>query len=401
MPASLSEMVLGWEADFELLRFESHPEHYVRTFRAWGLAFRERIDEARALAGPDAARTFARYFAAGEVFFRRREHSLYRVILKKRPRPKRWARLPWPGDFDRAAPPGDAARGASAAAVRTHYDVSNDFYRLWLGPTMIYTSGLWASPNDDPDDLDAAVDRKIDFFARELRLPAGAAVLDVGCGWGHNLQHLVEHHGVAHGLGLTLSEAQRDFAAAHPVPGREVRLEDWADHRPGRRYDAITIHGAFEHFARDGWTSAQRVAAYRDFFARCFEWLAEDGRVGLETIAHDAAPDHPGPDGRGPLGDAVLGLYPESVCPQLAEIVLGFEPWFEVELLRSDAADFARTCRLWLLALRAQRAAAQALVGAETLRRFERYLIASELQFRSGAITNYRFVLHRRPKRRW
>ena len=403
MPASLSEMVLGWETDFELQRFEAHPDHYVRTFRAWGLAFRDRLAEAQALAGADTARTFARYFAAGEIFFRRREHSLYRVILKKRPRPKRWARLPWPSEVDAPgagqAPVREA--GASPAAVRRHYDVSNDFYRLWLGPTIMYTSGLWSSPGDDPADLDAAVERKIDFFARRLLPSPGAAVLDVGCGWGHNLRRLVEVHGAAHAVGLTLSAAQRDFAEAHPVPRREVRLEDWADHRPQRRCDAITIHGAFEHFARDGWTSAQRVQAYRRFFGRCFDWLADDGRVGLETIAHDAAPDHPGAQGRGPLGDAVLDLYPESVCPQLGEIVLGFEPWFEVELLRSDAADFARTCRLWLLRLIEHRATAEALVGADTVRRFRQYLVASEVQFRSGAITNYRFVLHRRPKLRW
>ena len=65
------------------------------------------------------------------------------------------------------------------------------------------------------------------------------------------------------------------------------------------------------------------------------------------------------------------------------------------------AARVAATCRLWLLALRENAAAAEALVGAETARRFRRYLVASEVQFRSGAITNYRFVLHRRPKLRW
>ena len=412
MPASLSELVLGWETDFEVLRFEDHHDHYVRTFRAWGLAMREHLDRAQTLAGAPTARTFARYFAAGEIFFRRREHSLYRVILKKRPQPKRWERLPWPSDVDapagaqaaEAAPPPDAGRtppGASAAALRYHYDVSNDFYRLWLGPTMMYTSGLWTAANDDPTDLGESLDRKIDFFAGHLIRSRGAAVLDVGCGWGYHLKRLVERHDAAEAVGLTLSAAQHSLSTAQPVPGRQVLLEDWADHRPTSAYDAITIFGAFEHFARDGSTSAQRVHAYRHFFGRCFEWLGDGGRVGLETIAHDGAPDHPGPQGRGPLGDAVLGLYPESVCPQLCEIVLGFEPYFEVEVLRSDAADFARTFRLWLLALLNQRTQAEALVGAETVRRFRSYLVASEMQFRTGVITNYRFVLHRRPKLRW
>ena len=105
--------------------------------------------------------------------------------------------------------------------------------------------------------------------------------------------------------------------------------------------------------------------------------------------------------GRGPLGNAVLELYPESLCPHLCELVLGFEPWFEIALLRSDAADFARTVRAWLLGLREHEAAARTLVGADMTGRFRRYLISSEMQFRTGAITNYRVVLHRRPKLRW
>ncbi|MFL6660592.1 MAG: class I SAM-dependent methyltransferase, partial [Rhizobacter sp.] len=187
----------------------------------------------------------------------------------------------------------------------------------------------------------------------------------------------------------------------HGGGGSEIRLESWIDHQPRRRYDAIVSYGAFEHFARDGTSGVQRVQAYRSFFAHCFEWLADDGRLGLETIAHDGAPDTAAPRGRGPLGDTVLELFPESICPHLSEIVLGFEPYFEVEVLRSNAADFARTFRHWLLALRENEAAANALVGVETTRRFRRYLVASEMQFRAGALTNYRIVLHRRPKLRW
>jgi cyclopropane fatty-acyl-phospholipid synthase-like methyltransferase len=81
--------------------------------------------------------------------------------------------------------------------------------------------------------------------------------------------------------------------------------------------------------------------------------------------------------------------------------VLGFEPWFEIAVLRADAADFARTFRAWLLALREHDAAARTLVGADMAGRFRRYLVSSEMQFRTGAITNYRVVLHRRPKLRW
>src|SRR5262249_61174727 len=81
MPASLSELVLGWETHFELEEFLDHASHYQRTFRAWTLAYREQEALARALVGSEACRTSARYFAAGEAAFRLREHCRYRVIL--------------------------------------------------------------------------------------------------------------------------------------------------------------------------------------------------------------------------------------------------------------------------------------------------------------------------------
>ncbi len=399
MPASLGEMVLGWETHFRLSSFLDSSADYVRTFRSWALAHRRNRAEAERQVGPEVARRFDRYFAAGEVCFRLREHALYRVILTRRPRPKRWAVLVRPSDVP--SPSADPrttspAPGASPGAVRAHYDLSTDFYAAWLGPTMMYTSGLWTA--GDPPDLEPALERKNDSFARWVHAGPGTRVLDVGCGWGGTLRRLLQHHGVSTGVGLTLSEAQHHHVLARPLPGLDVRLESWTEHQPAQRYDAITSFGAFEHFARDGTTGPERIAGYRSFFARCHEWLAPGGRLGLETIAHDDAPDSATPRGRGPLGDSVLALYPESICPHLSEVVLGFEPWFEVEVLRTDAADFARTCRSWLVRLRDNEAVATAATDARTVRNFRRYLAASEWQFRDGTLTNCRLVLHRRSR---
>ncbi len=393
MSPALSELALGWETSFQLDTFGDHTSHYRRTFRAWSLAYRERRDEALQLVGADTARIFERYFAAGEACFRLREQALFRATLTRRPEPKVWAtppRLPADESEPRARP-----GGASPAAVQSHYDVSDDFYALWLGPTMMYSSGLWPQTGGD---LDTAALAKIDYFAGLVVPRPGARFLDIGCGWGGTLGRTVARHGVADGTGLTLSEAQRAYVEALALPGVRVRLESWVDHRPATPYDAMTSFGAFEHFAPDGSSSAERVDIYREFFGRCFDWLVPGGRLGLETIAHDQAPDTSHILGRGPLGDSVLEVFPESICPQLCEVVLGFEPYFEVEVLRSDAADFARTCRAWMLGLRAARARAEELVGADTVRRFHRYLVASEVQFRTGVITNYRLVLHRRER---
>jgi len=384
MPASLSELAVAWEPHFRLDDFLEHSDHYRRTFRAWMLRARAATERAEGLIGAAATRTFLQYFAAGELFFRLREHALYRVILSRRPAAKVWT-SPVPLGTDVPAPA--AAPAASPAAVRAHYDVSNEFYRLWLGPTMAYSSGLWTGE----ESLEEAQLAKLDFFARRVAPGPGARVLDVGCGWGANLRRLVQVHGAAEAVGLTLSEAQREYAG-----DVDVRLEGWQEHVAEAPYDAITSYGAFEHFAADGSTSAQRGVAYRAFFERCFEWLVEDGRLGLETIAHDDAPDTSAPLGRGPLGAFVLQLFPESLCPHLGEVVLGFEPWFEVEVLRAAGADFAHTFRAWTLRLREREAEAAAIVDAETVRRFRRYLASSEAQFRLRILTNYRLVLRRR-----
>jgi len=397
MPASLSELVLGWETHFELDEFHDHPDHYRRTFRAWTLAYREQEALARALVGPESCRNYARYFAVGEAVFRLREHSLYRVILTKRPEPKTWAVTVRPSAIS-ASPDRGASAGASASAVRAHYDLSNSFYALWLGPSMMYSSAMWER-GESQADLEWAQQRKVDFFASRLRpsAPGPWRALDVGCGWGWNLRRLTGERWGASATGLTLSQAQADYLAEHPIPGTDVRVEDWNDHEPSEAYDAIFSFGAFEHFARDGTTGLQRIAIYRRFFRSCMEWLTPGGRLALETIAHDGAPDTDAPLGRGPLGDFVLSLYPESLCPHLSEIVLGFEPFFEIETLRSDSVDFARTCRAWLAALREHESEAEAEVGEQVVRQFRRYLAASEIQFRTRIVTNYRMVMHRRP----
>src|SRR5688572_16594443 len=89
--------------------------------------------------------------------------------------------------------------GATRAAIQHHYDVSNDFYRLWLDRNMLYSCALW----EEGDDLDQAQVRKMDYLIEAARAAGQERVLDVGCGWGAVLRRLVSVHGVKHARGLT------------------------------------------------------------------------------------------------------------------------------------------------------------------------------------------------------
>src|SRR5207245_3938723 len=100
-------------------------------------------------------------------------------------------------------------------AVTLHYDISNDFYRLWLDRRMVYSCAYFRSPDDD---LDCAQEQKLDYICRKLRLRPGQRLLDIGCGWGALVLYAAKHFGV-HAEGITSSEPQLDGAASgFPMP---------------------------------------------------------------------------------------------------------------------------------------------------------------------------------------
>ena len=156
--------------------------------------------------------------------------------------------------------------GARPAAIRHHYDVGNEFWRIWLDPTMSYSCAMWEDPDDD---LERAQRRKLDFHVDQARAAGAARVLDVGCGWGAMLMHLVGSHGVKHAVGLTLSDAQAEYLRAIAPGNVEVLVRSWSDYEPTEPFDAIISVGAFEHFARQGLSPEEQIEAYRRFFRSC------------------------------------------------------------------------------------------------------------------------------------
>jgi cyclopropane-fatty-acyl-phospholipid synthase len=267
------------------------------------------------------------------------------------------------------------AGGASAAAIQAHYDISNDFYALWLDPTMAYSCALWEAG----DTLEQAQRRKLDFHLMQAQATGKSNLLDVGCGWGSLLHRAVTEHNVRNAVGLTLSQAQLDWASDSKRDSVSVLLESWEDHQPSAPYDAIVSIGAFEHFAKAGISKVAKAEAYRNFFRWCHENSTADCDLSLQTIVYENYDEkNPNP--------FVEEIFPESELPRVSEIFAACEGLFEVVALRNDRAHYAKTLQCWYSSLRKNRGAAIAVVGEAVYRKYEKYLGVFVVGFHVGTV---------------
>ena len=278
--------------------------------------------------------------------------------------------------------------GAGSGAIRHHYDVGNDFWQVWLDPTMSYSCAMWVDPADD---LETAQRRKLDFHAGQASAAGAARVLDIGCGWGAQLMHLVGSQDVKHAVGLTLSDAQAEYLRALAPSNVEVLVRSWSDYEPTEPFDAVISVGAFEHFARQGLSAEEQVEACRRFFGACRNWLKPGGRLSLQTIAYGDIPRDR------PLRDRFIvdEIFPESELPRLADIARAAEMELEIERVRNDRDDYVKTLRAWLGRIKERRDDAIAASSEETVARYERYLRMFAYSMELGAFTLLRLTMRR------
>jgi cyclopropane-fatty-acyl-phospholipid synthase len=285
--------------------------------------------------------------------------------------------------------------------IESHYDISNDFYALWLDDSMTYSAALWGAAEPDGAGLAAAQRAKYDHHLSLAGAPDQGGsdqddfrLLDIGCGWGGLLRHAVDTRRVTEATGLTLSRAQYGYITARPRLDVNVIVESWENHRPSRPYDAIVSIGAFEHFVTADTPQQQRVSAYETYFQRCHELLRPGASMSLQTIAHDGIVAAQGPVGAFVTGD----IFPSSTLPRLSEIAAACDPYFSIQRLTSHADDYAKTLSVWSARLSASRAEAEELVGPGEYRRYRVYLRACESTFQRGAATLYRIGFRRRDE---
>lgn len=284
------------------------------------------------------------------------------------------------------------------AAIRHHYEVSNDFYHLVLGPSMMYSGGYWKDGEDLSDALDVAQERKLDTFVEIAGATGAARVLDIGSGWGTMLNRLTTVHNVERAVGLTLSRTQADYAAAFGNPKIEVRVESWKDHQTDELYDAAFCINALEHFVLASLAPRERTKQFRTFFSHCHALLRSGGRLVLHTMTVENPPLNR------KIIDDLKFLQREEFegcyIPHLHDLATAMEGLFEVTEIRNERESFSRACRVWLEHLAERRDEAVAMEGEAVVARFERYLDIFAYALEDQIFNNFRMTLTRRGTRR-
>jgi len=275
------------------------------------------------------------------------------------------------------------SKSRDAAAIRHHYDVSNDFYRIVLGETMTYSCAYFRTDDLSLDDAQAA---KYELICRKLDLRPGMRLLDVGCGWGGMVLHAAQHHGVS-AVGITLSPAQQERArkrvALAGLEDRiEVRVQDYRDIDDGP-FDAISSIGMFEHVG---------LEMLKEYFTKLLSLLRPKGRLLNHAIAR---PDGEGGFDRGSFIDHYV--FPDGELHEVGRVIAAMEDLgFEVRDVHSLREHYAKTLRAWVDNLRESWDECVALAGEGRARVWLLYMAASALNFEAGR-TNIHQVLAVKP----
>jgi cyclopropane-fatty-acyl-phospholipid synthase len=270
-------------------------------------------------------------------------------------------------------------------AIHFHYDVSNEFYALWLDRAMVYSCAYFESADVD---LDTAQEAKLDHVCRKLHLQPGDQFLDIGCGWGALVMHAAKHYGVR-ATGVTLSErqltlARQRIAAAGLGHRVRVELQDYRDLPGDSVYDKIASVGMFEHVG---------IANLPVYFSTVRRLLKPHGLFLNHGITHDS-------DGwRRNMSTEFINRYvfPDGQLDSVSNVQRVMEAaGFEVADVEALRPHYQRTLRHWVARLERNRAQALQFANETTYRVWRLYMTACALEFESGRIGIYQILAGRR-----
>jgi len=325
----------------------------------------------RLLVDPDFQ--FGELYAAGRLRVEGDLVGMLRLAFASPRRASRAAALLDAVSWLRRHDPRSARRNA-----QHHYDLGNDFYKLWLDERMVYTCAYFPSPKDSLEDAQVA---KLEHVCRKLALRRDELVFEAGAGWGALALHMARHHGVrvrAWNVSREQVAYARERAEKEGLASRVEFVED--DYRAIHgRCDAFVSVGMLEHVGRE---------CYRELGAVVDRVLARDGRGLVHTIGRP----RPQRLNRWTEQRVFPGAYP----PTLREMMDIFEPnGFTVLDVENLRRHYALTARHWLARYRAAWPRIEAMVGAERARTYELYLAGTVAAFEAETIDLFQAVFTR------
>jgi len=264
------------------------------------------------------------------------------------------------------------SKSRDADVIHYHYDVSNDFYKLWLDRNMVYSCGYFKT---GAEDIDTAQEQKLDHICRKLHLQPGEKLLDIGCGWGGLLSWAATHYGIQ-GVGVTLSEQQFTYAKERMereglADRVEIRLQDYRDIPERDYFDKVSSVGMFEHVGR---------AKLGEYFGVINRVLKEGGWVMNHGITASQQDDEDGHHSGSDFMDKYV--FPDGEIPHLWRLVLEMAGQdlevLDVENLRPH---YAQTLIHWVQRLEAHKDEAVAMVGDKRYRIWAIYMAGCAYAF--------------------
>ena len=273
------------------------------------------------------------------------------------------------------------SRRRDKKAIGHHYDVSNEFYRMVLGPSLTYSCAVFQDPSDT---LEQAQANKYELICRKLGLQPGMRLLDVGCGWGGMAIHAAANYGVEV-VGITISDNQAELARKRVVEAGlagqvDIRLQDYRDIGDGL-FDAISSIGMFEHVG---------LAHLRQYFEILHSLLTPSGRLLNHQIGRT-------PGSRSRLtrreptaidrnGFIHRYVFPDGELHEIGDVIGAMQrTGFEARHMETLREHYALTLRRWVENLEANWNAAVSEVGEGRARVWRLYMAATSVNFAIGS----------------